>query len=143
MIGRASRRLRQPNPRASKHRFPRLRAHRPRSAGSGTGAKGTSRPGSWRVARFRVPARGRRRLGDAFVVQVGKLLAHVLDNLPAPRLAFERGSYDLAELARIRMPSRLTAADAGTAIVSSSSAVATKRPGSPGKSSANRWPIIA
>jgi hypothetical protein len=75
-----------------------------------------------------------------FVVQAGKLHAHVLDNLPAPRLAFERGSYDLAELARIRMPSRLTAADAGTAIVSSSSAVATKRPGSPGKSSANRWP---
>ena len=40
--------------------------------------------------------RGRRRLGDAFVLPAGKLLAHVLDNLPAPRLAFERGSYDLA-----------------------------------------------
>ena len=41
-------------------------------------------------------------VGDAFAVPAGKLLAHVLDNFPAARLAFERGGHDLAELAQPR-----------------------------------------
>src|ERR1035437_9959231 len=44
--------------------------------------------------------RGRRRLGDALAVPAGKLLAHVLDNLPAARLAFKRPGHDLAEFAQ-------------------------------------------
>ena len=50
------------------------------------------------AARDRV--RRRRRLGDAIAVPAGELLAHVLDDLPAPRLAFERLRHHLAELAQ-------------------------------------------
>ncbi len=44
--------------------------------------------------------RRRRRLGDALAVAAGELLAHPLDDLPAPRLAFERLGHHLAELAQ-------------------------------------------
>ena len=44
--------------------------------------------------------RRRRRLGDAVAVPAGELLAHPLDDLPAPRLAFERLGHHLAELAQ-------------------------------------------
>ena len=44
--------------------------------------------------------RRRRRLGDAIAVPAGELLAHPLDDLPAPRLAFERLGHHLAELAQ-------------------------------------------
>ena len=55
--------------------------------------------------------RRRRRLGDRLAVPAGELLAHMLDDLPAPRLAFERLRHHLAELAQ---PSAAAlAADAG------------------------------
>ena len=43
--------------------------------------------------------RRRRRLADRLAVPAGELLAHPLDDLPPPRLAFERLGHDLAELA--------------------------------------------
>jgi hypothetical protein len=46
--------------------------------------------------------RRRRRLGDGLAVPAGEFLAHALDDLPAPRLAFERLRHDLAELAQAR-----------------------------------------
>ena len=46
--------------------------------------------------------RRRRRLGDGLAVSAGELLAHALDDLPAPRLAFERLRHDLAKLAQPR-----------------------------------------
>ena len=46
--------------------------------------------------------RRRRRLADRLAVPAGELLAHPLDDLPAPRLAFERLGHDLAELAQPR-----------------------------------------
>ena len=42
----------------------------------------------------------RRRLGDALAVAARHLLAHVLDDLPPPRLAFERARHDVVELAQ-------------------------------------------
>ena len=50
------------------------------------------------AARDRV-GRGRR-LGDALAVAARHLLAHVLDDLPPPRLAFERAQHDVVELAK-------------------------------------------
>ena len=44
--------------------------------------------------------RGRRRLGDRLAVAAGELFAHMLDDLPAPRIAFQRLGHDLAELAQ-------------------------------------------
>jgi hypothetical protein len=41
---------------------------------------------------------GRRRLSDRLAVPAGELLADVLDNLPAPRLAFKGLRHHLAEL---------------------------------------------
>jgi hypothetical protein len=46
--------------------------------------------------------RRRRRLGDAVAVPASELLAHPLDDLPAPRLALERLGHHLAELAQPR-----------------------------------------
>jgi hypothetical protein len=46
--------------------------------------------------------RRRRRLGDRLTVPASELLAHPLDDLPAPRLAFERLGHDFAELAQPR-----------------------------------------
>ena len=42
--------------------------------------------------------RGRRRLGDRLAVPAGELFADVLDDLPAPRLAFQGLRYHLAKL---------------------------------------------
>ena len=61
------------------------------------------------AARDRV--RRRRRLGDALAIPAGELLAHMLDDLPAPRLAFERLRHRLAELAQ--PVAAALAADAG------------------------------
>ena len=44
----------------------------------------------------------RRRLGHGLAVAARHLLAHVLDDLPAPRLAFQRARHHLAELAQPR-----------------------------------------
>ena len=41
---------------------------------------------------------GCRRLSDAVAIAARHLLAHVLDDLPTPRLAFERTRHDLVEL---------------------------------------------
>ena len=46
--------------------------------------------------------RRRRRLADRLAVPTGELFAHPLDDLPAPRLAFERLGHHLAELAQPR-----------------------------------------
>src|ERR1700682_4958769 len=46
--------------------------------------------------------RGRRGLGDPLAVPAGKFLAHMLDDFPAPRLAFERFGHSLAEFAQVR-----------------------------------------
>src|SRR5882724_4107603 len=53
-----------------------------------------ARPG--KAARDRMG--GRRRLSDRLAVPAGELLADVLDNLPAPRLAFKGLRHRLAEL---------------------------------------------
>src|SRR5712664_3454896 len=42
--------------------------------------------------------RGRRRLGDRLAIPAGELFADVLDDLPAPRLAFQSFRHHLAEL---------------------------------------------
>src|SRR5665213_1888294 len=44
--------------------------------------------------------RGCRSLGNPFAVSAGELFAHMLDDLPAARLAFERLRDDLTELAQ-------------------------------------------
>ena len=44
--------------------------------------------------------RWRRRLGDRFAVPAGELFPHMLDDLPAPRLTFERLGHDLAKPAQ-------------------------------------------
>src|ERR1700730_13792398 len=46
--------------------------------------------------------RRRRRLGDGLAIPARNLLAHVLNDLPAPRLAFERFRHSLRELAQVR-----------------------------------------
>jgi len=46
--------------------------------------------------------RGGRRLGDGLAIPAGELLAHALDDLPAPRLAFERPRHRFPELAQPR-----------------------------------------
>src|ERR1700680_3110507 len=51
---------------------------------------------SGKTARDRM--RGRRRLGDRLAVSAGELFADMLDNLPAPRLAFKGLRYHLAKL---------------------------------------------
>jgi hypothetical protein len=53
-----------------------------------------ARPG--KASRDRM--RGRRRLGDCLAIPAGELFADMLDNLPAPRLAFQRLRDHLAEL---------------------------------------------
>src|SRR6202022_766977 len=57
---------------------------------------------AWPSAATRDWMRRRRRLGDAFAIPARKLLAHVLNDLPAPRLAFERFRHSLRELAQVR-----------------------------------------
>src|SRR6516225_4428977 len=42
--------------------------------------------------------RGRQRLGDRLAIPAGELFADMLDNLPAPRLAFQGLRHHLAEL---------------------------------------------
>src|SRR5579859_4473265 len=42
----------------------------------------------------------RRWLGDRLAIPTRELLAHVLDDLPAPRLAFKRFRHHFAELAQ-------------------------------------------
>src|SRR5271166_3814782 len=54
--------------------------------------------------------RRRWRLGDTLAVPAGELLAHPLDDLPPPRLAFERLGHHFAELAQ--PPAAALAADA-------------------------------
>ena len=44
--------------------------------------------------------RWRRRLGNRLAVPARELLPHVLDDLPSPRLAFQRLRHHLAELAQ-------------------------------------------
>ena len=45
--------------------------------------------------------RGRWRLCDPFTVPTRELFAHVLDDFPTARFAFERFGYSLAKLAQI------------------------------------------
>jgi len=54
--------------------------------------------------------RGRRGLGDRFAVPTRELLAHMLDDLPAARIAFERFRDDLAELAQAKTAASATSA---------------------------------
>ena len=42
--------------------------------------------------------RGRRRLSDRLAIPAGELFSDMLDNLPAPRLAFQRFRDDLTKL---------------------------------------------
>jgi hypothetical protein len=53
------------------------------------------------------------RLGDRLRVAATELLAHSLDDLPAPRLAFERLGHDFAELAQQRAVALATDARGG------------------------------
>ena len=57
---------------------------------------------AWPGEAARDRMRGRRGLGDRFAVPTRELLAHMLDDLPAARLAFERFGDDLAELAQAK-----------------------------------------
>src|SRR5437660_11271899 len=70
------------------------------------GGAGILKPGLWQAGlALRGHARSdrrRRRLGDAFAIPARKLLAHVLNDFPAPRLAFERFRHSLRELAQVR-----------------------------------------
>ena len=63
-----------------------------------------ARPG--KAARDRV--RRRRRFGDRLTIAAGELFAHMFDDLPAPRLAFERLRHVFPELAQPR-PAALAA----------------------------------
>ena len=94
---------RPPNRPGSRRRSRRLRGRRWHSAGSAAGAARTSPPapgpagGAGSATGDRM--RGGRRLADRFAGAAGDLLPHVLDHLPAPRLALEGLGHVLAQLA--------------------------------------------
>lgn len=56
---------------------------------------------AWPGAAARDRMRRRWRLSDAFAIPARELFTHVLDNFPAPGLAFERFGHSLAELAQV------------------------------------------
>ena len=58
--------------------------------------------------------RGRRRLADRFAIPAGELLAHLLDDLPPARLAFQRLGDYLAELRSLAPPHLPQAQGAGS-----------------------------